>query len=234
MPHKSALVLTSLNALRLQYVGLSEIAASAVRKVHAIVPVAAVEIEVSLWAEKEAYKVIDAAKELDIAIIAYSPLGRGFLSGKFKSKDDLPKGDMRSHTPMVSRVLLAGNTLSLRYPDLVLATRSDFSMFFLLFFFLQFQPENWEKNKALVDTLHELAKKRGCTAAQLALAWVLSLSDKVCHEDNISRIQATVRFSDGSKEHSLIGRFFFICHGPRSPDHSYSWLVFRRENSRKH
>ncbi|TBU65692.1 aldo/keto reductase [Dichomitus squalens] len=79
-----------------QHLGLSECSAATLRKAHAIHPVTAVEIEVSLWSyEEETKKVIEAAKELGVAVVGYSPLGRGFLTGSIKSLDDLPQNDMR-------------------------------------------------------------------------------------------------------------------------------------------
>ncbi|KAI0748256.1 aldo/keto reductase [Daedaleopsis nitida] len=78
------------------YLGMSECSATTLRRAHAVHPVAIVEIEVSLWSyEEETKKVIATAKELGISVAAYSPLGRGFLTGTIKSLKDLPAGDMR-------------------------------------------------------------------------------------------------------------------------------------------
>jgi len=83
-----------------KYIGVSEISADALRRANAVHPIAAVEIEVSIWAmEDETYAVVKACDELGIALIAYSPLGRGFLTGKFKKPEDIPEGDMRRHFP---------------------------------------------------------------------------------------------------------------------------------------
>lgn len=76
---------------KFNHIGLSEVSASTIRRAAKIHPIAAVEIEYSLWAtEAKANGVLDTAKELGIAIIAYSPLGRGMLTGKFKTIDDVP------------------------------------------------------------------------------------------------------------------------------------------------
>ena len=98
-----------------QHLGMSECSAASLRKAHAIHPITAVEIEVSLWSYEEEtkkgrcqlrslhvyqslincahyYAVIETAKELGISVVAYSPLGRGFLTGSIKSVDDLPRG----------------------------------------------------------------------------------------------------------------------------------------------
>ncbi|KAH8829021.1 aldo/keto reductase [Flagelloscypha sp. PMI_526] len=80
------------------YVGLSECSAESLRRACKVVPIASAEIEVSLWSyEEETRKVIATAKELGVAIHAYSPIGRGLLTGTIQSLTDLPDGDMRSH-----------------------------------------------------------------------------------------------------------------------------------------
>ncbi|KAH9842658.1 aldo/keto reductase [Rhodofomes roseus] len=81
---------------KFDHIGLSECSAATLRRAHAVHPIAAVEIEVSPWSyEEETKKVIAASKELGISVVAYSPLGRGFLTGAIKSVDDLPENDMR-------------------------------------------------------------------------------------------------------------------------------------------
>ncbi|KAJ2975363.1 hypothetical protein NUW54_g11743 [Trametes sanguinea] len=86
------------NEGKFDHIGMSECSAATLRKANAVHPIAAVEIEVSVWSyEEEAKKVIETAKELGIAVIAYSPLGRGFLTGAIKNPNDLPPGDMRRH-----------------------------------------------------------------------------------------------------------------------------------------
>ncbi|CDO72842.1 hypothetical protein BN946_scf185002.g27 [Trametes cinnabarina] len=83
---------------KFDHIGMSECSAATLRRANAVHPIAAVEIEVSLWSyEEETKKVIETAKELGIAVIAYSPLGRGFLTGSIKSPDNLAPQDMRRH-----------------------------------------------------------------------------------------------------------------------------------------
>jgi len=78
------------------YIGLSEASADTLRRAHAVHPITSIEIEVSPWSmEEETKKVIATAAELGVTVSAYAPLGRGFLTGKFKSPEDLPKDDMR-------------------------------------------------------------------------------------------------------------------------------------------
>jgi len=85
---------------KLDHIGMSECSADSLRCGNAIHPIAAVEIEVSPWSyEEETKKVIATAGELGIAVLAYSPLGRGFLTGQIKRPEDLPEGDFRRHLP---------------------------------------------------------------------------------------------------------------------------------------
>ncbi|KAE9397422.1 aldo/keto reductase [Gymnopus androsaceus JB14] len=82
---------------KFSHIGLSECNANTLRKAHSIYPITAAEIEVSAWAyEKEQKDVIAAATELNISVLAYSPLGRGVLTGTIKSLADLPEGDHRA------------------------------------------------------------------------------------------------------------------------------------------
>ncbi|GJE88503.1 aldo/keto reductase [Phanerochaete sordida] len=78
------------------HIGMSECSAATLRRGHAVHPVAAVEIEVNAWSmEPETQSVLKTAEELGVAVMAYAPLGRGFLTGQFKKPDDIPEGDMR-------------------------------------------------------------------------------------------------------------------------------------------
>ncbi|KAJ7506644.1 aldo/keto reductase [Mycena galericulata] len=80
------------------HIGLSECLATTLRRAHAVHPVTAVEIEVSIWSyETEQKDVISTAAELGVSVLAYSPLGQGFLTGAITSRADIPEGDWRSH-----------------------------------------------------------------------------------------------------------------------------------------
>ncbi|MCY0870704.1 MAG: aldo/keto reductase, partial [Firmicutes bacterium] len=81
--------------------------------------------------------ILPTCRELGIGFVAYSPLGRGFLTGQFRTFEDLPEDDYRRHSP-------------------------------------RFQAENFTKNLQLVDKIEEIAGRNGCSAAQLALAWLLA------------------------------------------------------------
>ena len=123
-------------------ISLSEVKAETIRRAAKVHPIAAVEVEFSLWATDILENGIAATcAELGIPIIAYSPLGRGFLTGELKSAEDIPEGDFRKHFP-------------------------------------RFQPDVFDQNLELVTELKKLATKKGCTAAQLGLAWVKQCSGK--------------------------------------------------------
>lgn len=87
---------------KVKYLGLSEVSADALRKAHSVHPITAVQLEWSLWTREAEKDVIPVCRELGIAIVAYSPLGRGFLTGQIKSIDDLPEDDFRRQNPRFS------------------------------------------------------------------------------------------------------------------------------------
>jgi aryl-alcohol dehydrogenase-like predicted oxidoreductase len=85
---------------KIRHIGLSEAAAETVRRAHAVHPIAAVQTEYSLWTrDPEHNGVLDTCRELGIGFVPYSPLGRGFLSGRFKSPEELDDNDFRKHGP---------------------------------------------------------------------------------------------------------------------------------------
>lgn len=123
-------------------IGLSEVKAESIRRAAKVHPIAGVEVELSLWEFTYLENgVMDACAELNIPLIAYSPLGRGFLTGQFKSRDDIPDGDFKKSIP-------------------------------------RFSEENFPKNLELVEKLKSFATRKGCTPAQLALAWVRGFNGK--------------------------------------------------------
>jgi aryl-alcohol dehydrogenase-like predicted oxidoreductase len=123
---------------KVRHLGLSEAAAATIRRAHATHPIAAVQSEYSLFSRDVEPEVLPAVQELGIGFVAYSPLGRGFLTGAYRRLEDFPEGDSRSE----------------RYP--------------------RFSRENFEHNLALVANVEQLAKAKGCTPGQVALAWVLA------------------------------------------------------------
>lgn len=84
---------------KVRYLGLSEAAASTIRRAHATHPISALQTEYSLWSRDPEAEILPTVRELGIGFVAYSPLGRGFLTGRFKKADDLPADDYRRHHP---------------------------------------------------------------------------------------------------------------------------------------
>ncbi len=127
---------------KIRFLGLSEAAPRTIRAAYATSPITAVQTELSLWSRDAEADVLPTVRELGIGYVAYSPLGRGFLTGQFKSPDDFPEGDFRANHP-------------------------------------RFQGENFQKNLDLVKEVEAIANEKGCTTAQLALAWVLAQGEDV-------------------------------------------------------
>ena len=84
---------------KVRYLGLSEAAPQTIRRAHAVHPITALQSEYSLWTRDPEDDVLPTVRELGIGFVAYSPLGRGFLSGRFRSPDDLPEDDFRRRNP---------------------------------------------------------------------------------------------------------------------------------------
>ena len=160
---------------KVRYLGLSEAAPQTIRRAHAVHPITALQTEYSLWSREPEDELLALCAELGIAFVAYSPLGRGFLSGKIRSLDDLAADDYRRHSP-------------------------------------RFQGANFQKNLALADQVQQLAKSRGCSAAQLVLAWLLAQHENVVPipgTTKISRLEedaAAVDIELTSEELAAIGK----------------------------
>jgi aryl-alcohol dehydrogenase-like predicted oxidoreductase len=84
---------------KIRHIGLSEASAETIRRAHAVHPITAVQTEYSLWTRDVEPEILPTLEELGIALVAYSPLGRGFLSGRFSSPDELDEGDFRRYGP---------------------------------------------------------------------------------------------------------------------------------------
>jgi aryl-alcohol dehydrogenase-like predicted oxidoreductase len=84
---------------KIRHIGLSEASVETIRRAHAVHPITAVQTEYSLWTRDVEEEILPALDELGIALVAYSPLGRGFLSGRFSSPEDLDEGDFRRYGP---------------------------------------------------------------------------------------------------------------------------------------
>jgi aryl-alcohol dehydrogenase-like predicted oxidoreductase len=127
---------------KVRFLGLSEAGSETLRRASRVHPIAALQSEYSLWSRDPEDGVLAACRELGIGFVAYSPLGRGFLTGQIKRFEDLAADDYRRFSP-------------------------------------RFQGENFERNLALVGRVEALAREKGCSSAQLALAWVLAQGDDV-------------------------------------------------------
>ena len=127
---------------KVRHLGLSEAAPATLRRAHAVHPITALQTEYSLWSRGPEGELLSTCRELGVGFVAYSPLGRGFLTGRLRSIDDLSADDWRRRNP-------------------------------------RFQGANFERNLDLVATVEALAYRKGCTPAQLALAWLLSRGDDV-------------------------------------------------------
>ena len=120
---------------KVRYLGLSEAAPATIRRAHAVHPISALQTEYSIWSRDPETEILPTLRELGIGFVPYSPLGRGFLTGKLRSLDDLDEADFRRYQP-------------------------------------RFQGDNLEHNVAIVEVVDELARAKGCTPGQIALAFV--------------------------------------------------------------
>ncbi len=127
---------------KIRFIGMSEASPDTIRRAAKVHKITALQTEYSLWTRDPEAGILSTVRELGIGFVAYSPLGRGFLTGRFQSPDDFDDNDFRKYNP-------------------------------------RFQGKNFEKNLQLVDKVKELAKDKGITPAQLALAWVLSQGDDI-------------------------------------------------------
>ena len=84
---------------KVRYLGLSEAAPATIRRAHAIHPITALQTEYSLWSREPEEEILATVRELGIGFVAYSPLGRGFLAGRFQRPEDIPEGDWRRMSP---------------------------------------------------------------------------------------------------------------------------------------
>lgn len=127
---------------KVRYLGMSEAGVDTLRRAARIHPISALQSEYSLWSRDPEDGILAACRELGIGFVAYSPLGRGFLTGQIRTFDDLAADDYRRMSP-------------------------------------RFQGDNFGKNLQLVSKVREIAAEKRCSAAQLALAWVLAQGDDI-------------------------------------------------------
>ncbi|MDQ1519275.1 MAG: hypothetical protein QOI55_348, partial [Actinomycetota bacterium] len=127
---------------KVRYLGLSEASSRSIERAVAVHPIAALQSEWSLFTRDLETDVLATARRNGVGIVAFSPLGRGFLTGTIKSPDDFEVGDFRRNHPRL-------------------------------------QGDNFDRNLRVVEAVRELAHVKGCTPAQLTLAWVMSRGDDV-------------------------------------------------------
>jgi aryl-alcohol dehydrogenase-like predicted oxidoreductase len=127
---------------KVRYLGLSEAAPDTIRRAQSVHPIAALQTEYSLWSRDPEGELLETVRELGIGFVAYSPLGRGFLTGRITSVEDLADNDWRRSMP-------------------------------------RFEEENFRRNMELVERIKALAAQKGCTPAQLVLAWVLAQGNDI-------------------------------------------------------
>jgi aryl-alcohol dehydrogenase-like predicted oxidoreductase len=154
---------------KVRFLGLSEAAPVTIRRAHREHPITALQTEYSLWTRDPEDEVLPLCRELGIGFVAYSPLGRGFLTGRFRSFDDLPEDDYRRNSP-------------------------------------RFQGENFQRNLDLVERVEEIARRKKCPPAQLALAWLLAQGEDIVPipgtkqrrylEENVEALEVELTRSD--------------------------------------
>ena len=130
---------------KIDAIGLSEASAETIIRAHAVHPVAALQTEYSIFSRDIEKDILPTCVKLGISLVAYSPLGRGMLTGRYASAGDRPTGEDDFRARMQPR----------------------------------FQPGNIESNLKLVQEIREISARQGCTAAQVALAWVLGQGEHV-------------------------------------------------------
>jgi aryl-alcohol dehydrogenase-like predicted oxidoreductase len=164
---------------KVRHLGISEAAPATIRRAHATHPVTALQSEYSLFSRDPEEAVLEAVRELGIGFVAFSPLGRGFLSGKITGLEAFGNDDFRRFAP-------------------------------------RFQGENFAKNLAVVEKVGELARAKGVTPAQLALAWILAQGKDIVPipgtkrrsllEENVAALEITLIAEDLAEIEEVVPR----------------------------
>ena len=173
------------------HLGLSEAAPKTIRLAHAVHPIAALQTEYSLFSREPEDEILPTVRELGIGFVAYSPLGRGFLSGKYRTIEDFDADDYRRNAP-------------------------------------RFKGENFGKNLEVVKRIESVAKRKGVTPSQLALAWLLRQGDdivpipgsrRITHlEENRAATEIEISSEDLTRIDEAAPKG--VTHGDRYPDMS--------------
>ena len=127
---------------KVRYLGLSEAAPETIRRAHGTHPITALQTEYSVWSRGPEQEILATLRERGIGFVAYGPIGRGFLGGRFSDPAELTSGDVRRQHP-------------------------------------RFQGDNLRANAAVAARLGDIAEAKGCSAAQLAIAWLLAQGDDI-------------------------------------------------------
>lgn len=152
---------------KVRYLGLSEASGATLERACKVHPIAALQSEFSLWTrDPQDNGMLAACRRLGVSLVAYSPLGRGFLTGAIRTPDDFEADDYRRHSP-------------------------------------RFMGDNFDRNLQLVEKVKTLAADKGCSPAQLALAWVLAQGDDLLAipgtrkrsrlDENLGALEVTLR-----------------------------------------
>ena len=165
------------------------------RRACAVHPITALQSELSLWSRDIEAEILPVCRELGIGLVAYSPLGRGFLTGAIRSLDALAEDDWRRFMP-------------------------------------RFQGDNFAKNLEVVDRVEKLARARGCTPAQLALAWVLAHGPDIVPipgsrsvdrlEENVAAVDVTLSAAELAEIDEVIPKDLAV--GTRYPEQAMKLL----------
>jgi aryl-alcohol dehydrogenase-like predicted oxidoreductase len=178
---------------KVRFLGLSEAGPGTLRRACAVHPISALQTEYSLWSRDPEDEVLATCRSLGVGFVAYSPLGRGFLTGAIRSFEDLAADDWRRFNP-------------------------------------RFEGENFRRNLDLLKGVQDLAADKGCTAAQLALAWVLARGKDVVAipgtkrrsylEENLKALECALSAGDLDRIDGLFPRG--AAHGARYPEAAMS------------
>lgn len=174
---------------KVRFLGLSEASPQTLRRANAVHPITALQTEYSLWSRDPEQELLANCRELGVSFVAYSPLGRGFLTGRIKNLAELPQNDWRHGSP-------------------------------------RFQGANFQRNLELVQHVEKFAREKGCTPAQLALAWTLAQDEHVIPivgtkrrkylEENVAALEVKLTPDDLRRINETLPRGTFA--GDRYPE----------------
>lgn len=175
---------------KVKHFGLSEAGAKTIRRAHAVQPVAALQSEYSLWWREPEEEILPTLEELGIGFVPFSPLGKGFLTGKIDENTTFDKSDLRNIVP-------------------------------------RFSAEARKANQDLVDALGTLAEQKGCTRAQIAIAWLLAQKSWIVPipgttklhrlEENLGAVDVELTENDLRDIQAALARIEVV--GARYPEH---------------